>query len=90
MILKILIFISYYIRKLINIVFGFYLLILVFLNGSIYNGKLPIFYFFVFIFITGLFIGINLMIIVIKFLNSKNTIKNPYFRRIVDKAKKQK
>jgi len=69
---KFAIFLSFYSRKISSIIFGGYLVLIVILIGSIYDNQLPVIYYNIFYFLLGLFIGMNLMVVIIKYLNKKD------------------
>jgi len=84
---KILIILGYNSRRIVNTLFGFYLLLLVILYGSVYKSDLPWVYVYLFFFILGLFVGMNLMTWIIKFLNKKEINEKPTFQKLIKKDK---
>ena len=85
---KVVIYLSFYSRKITSIIFGGYIVLIVILNGSIYNNQLPNIYINIFYFLLGVFIGINLMACIVKFLNKKNVTESTTFHKIRNKSKK--
>jgi len=88
MLYKVAVLLSFYSRKITNIIFGVYLVLIVFLNESIYNNQLPNIYLNIFCFILGLFIGINLMVWIVRFLSKQNITESNISQKIRNKSKK--
>ncbi len=74
---KTLIIIAFYSRKFINILWGISLLVITIMSGI--SQSLSNEYLLIFSLLTGIFIGMNLMIWIIKFLNKNETKRHPFF-----------
>jgi uncharacterized membrane protein AbrB (regulator of aidB expression) len=65
-------------KTIISLILGAYIILVVILNGSVYENHLPKIYFQVFIFLIGLFLGMNLMVLIIRYLNKpQDDLKEP-------------
>lgn len=86
--INVLIYLSYYSRKISGLIFGVYLILLVFLNGSVFNNKLPDIFINIFFLLSGVLIGLNLMAWIVGFLNKKEVVESETFQKINGGSKK--